>query len=228
MIRYEIVFKSNTKLDTSTVCCTKCRNGKSVIHNINPNFIDCAMLCIATRNVAPRLWTNCSKTRLLFFKKNLDSFISSISIHSAIIPTCVFKTINEKNCILLPLGIDEYDFIVIGAGTAGSIMAGRLSENSKWNVLLLEAGGDPPFESEVYIPISTKLMICTFQQLKSKMLSAAQMLESKPKRLLSMNCVILGHWPFFITPRDTRRLAISRKNIESLSSATGRLFLATG
>lgn len=45
--------------------------------------------------------------------------------------------------------MEEYDFIIVGSGSSGSVIANRLSEINDWKILLLEVGEEATWLTEI-------------------------------------------------------------------------------
>nr|XP_034827832.1 glucose dehydrogenase [FAD, quinone]-like [Maniola hyperantus] len=88
--------------------------------------------------IGPSITSSCP-SQFLLFMSILESFVyGRADLSMACFPV---KEIGVPD--------DSYDFVVVGGGTAGSVVSERLSENEQWKVLLIEAGGDEPVPAVV-------------------------------------------------------------------------------
>lgn len=129
----------------------------------------CELIHIDIGNGTPRFYPRGTKM-ISGTAARLLQYVTVVAVALSLARPCqsmaytVFQAAVEYYRILSPEPMDavrdtpyvqsEYDFVVVGAGSGGSVVANRLTEMAGWSVLLVEAGGEENAMTEIPLLVS--------------------------------------------------------------------------
>lgn len=89
----------------------------------------------------------------------------------------------------------KYDFVIVGGGVAGLVIASRLSENPDIQVLVLEAGEDQTADPRVNIPALGPSLVETPSDWQFKTVPQVSLSNNVVGCFLHLVLTIDAEWP---------------------------------